>query len=447
MGSKRSHLRAVGLAGIWLLALIAGLVPSAAAQAVPDLSIDQIKITADNQFVTLNNSGAVPADLGAYELVYFNAEGKPSKTFTFTGTMGPGGYYMLSDGLASVCWQMQIEAISLGFSTTGGSLQLWHYASPSVKNLISSVAWVKTRKADTPAAALTLPSQPEAFLQRQISGEWIAVQPNAADPCVLESSTEPTTNETDELLLLPGAMPPVRFVSSVLGTSTVNRNHGKMAPVINELLPNPASPQTDADNEFIELYNPNDSGFDLSGFKLAFGSTNPKKYTFPEGTMLEPKSFKAFTSEDTSISLSNDTAQVWLLDPNEKIIGQTEPYQNAKDGQAWALNNGAWVWTLQPSPNAMNTLAAAANSAGKSTAAVLGITSGTGSAELSGAANPASAAAGQLDDAAPLHPAVLAGVGISAVGYALYEYRPDLANRYQQLRRYFRTRKALRPKS
>src|SRR5690606_4381466 len=120
------------------------------------------------------------------------------------------------------------------------------------------------------------------------------------------------------------------------------------------------------------------------------------------------------------------------------------PYASAKDGQAWALNNGSWVWTLAPSPGQMNTLTqtAAAGSSTKTTAAVLGITnttSGAASSVVASTANPA-----QLDDAAPLHPGVLAGVGLAAVGYAVYEYRHDMANRLFQFRRYLRNRRAVR---
>src|SRR5690606_12301847 len=105
---------------------------------------------------------------------------------------------------------------------------------------------------------------------------------------------------------------------------------------------------------------------------------------------LGPKEVKAFTSGDTSISLSNTEAQVWLLDPNEKVVSQSEPYSKAKDGQAWALNNGAWTWSSQPTPNEMNAMTpgGGSDSKSKTAAAVLGIstndsgTAGGSSAEL-----------------------------------------------------------------
>lgn len=48
-------------------------------------------------------------------------------------------------------------------------------------------------------------------------------------------------------------------------------NVGLKPPQLSEFLPNPGSPQTDANDEYIELYNPNDKRFDLSGYALEVG--------------------------------------------------------------------------------------------------------------------------------------------------------------------------------
>ena len=55
---------------------------------------------------------------------------------------------------------------------------------------------------------------------------------------------------------------------------------GLSAPQISELLPNPAGTGNDATDEFIELYNPNDQPFDLSGFVLQTGLTTPATTPF-----------------------------------------------------------------------------------------------------------------------------------------------------------------------
>lgn len=458
---KRAYIR------LWVVGLVINLSVPLASAAVrvsaqateASLFVSSFKVTSSSgQFVELHNSGTEPIDMGQVQLAYYNhydvQKATSSKLVSLSGTLPAGGYYLVNDSTMNLCYQTMAASASLSFSSTAGLVQVHRLqqstAGGSISStVIDSVAWSKTA---TPYAQ-TLPANANTFLLRQWAeqeaphasgGTWLSVQPSIDDPCVYESIL--TADPTDQdFTLLPGSLPPIRYVAAPATGAAVNRNIGMMAPVINELLPNPASPQTDAADEFIELYNPNTTSFDLTGFKLAFGSTNPRSYSFPEGTVLPPGSFTAFTSADTSISLSNSEAQTWLLDPAGQIVSQSEPYRDADDGQAWVLENGTWRWTAVPTPNELNAITQEAGASQERTAAVLGIsdTSGGLGTATANQSNPAGGAPTQ-DDAAPLHPAVLAGVGMLAVGYGLYEYRHDLGNRIFQLRRYLRLRRALR---
>lgn len=444
--------------GVMLLGLLVLHVPKIQAVSdTPQLSISRFRMSTAGQFFELHNQAdslISKETLSRVQLAYYNhydlSKATSSKFVSLTGSLPAQGRYLINDSSVALCYQAVVASASLGFSTTNGMVQLLYIqqsyiGGPFESTVLDSVAWAKSSVAGYPEVLVTPKTHDESFLQKEQSG-WEEYWPSDENPCQYVSVDDPLTPivDDDRFVFLGSTLPPVRYQAAVReGSGKVNRNVGKMAPVINEILPNPASPQTDADDEFIELYNPNDSVFDLSGFKLAFGSTSPRKYTFPEGTVLQPKEFKAFTSGDTSISLSNTQAQVWLLDPNEQVIAQSEPYTKAKDGQSWALDNGAWVWTSRVTPNEMNTIspAAGANSKDKNAAAVLGITdtgSGSGGSSTATGSNP-----GQLDDSTPLHPYTLAVVGLAAVGYALYEYRHDIGNRLFQLRRYVRHRRAL----
>jgi hypothetical protein len=422
-----------------------GIVPKVtAADSAVSLIIDQIKITSDDQFVRLRNVGTGSIALSDYELIYLNSDNKPTKTLTFSGTVPKDGYFMLDDSQLSICYQMLLDSVSLGFSTTAGTLQLWHYVSPSMKVLESSVGWIKTRKSDTPAAIQTLPTQATGFLQRQWpvptapAAEWIGVQPSTTDPCVLLQISDNKPAPSDVIRLTPGFVPPVNTVTVPEGY-VAPKNIDMLAPVLNELLPNPGSPQTDGDDEFFELYNPNDTGFDLGGYKIIYGSgTTPHTYTFPESTSLEPKSYTAFYSDSTSVSLSNSSGQVWLTDPNGTIISQTEPYGKAEDNQAWSLANGTWGWMTTATPGKPNDGSVIGVSSSKD--AKSNTVGATGTVKGVSTSKPSTSAAQDLDDAAPLHPLVLAGIGIAAVGYAVYEYRHDIANRFFKIRRHLRMR-------
>lgn len=451
--------RVVGLVIILSVPLANAAVRVSAQTLEPDLLVSSFKVTSSSgQFFELYNNGTEPVDMAQVQLAYYNhydvQKATSSKLVSLSGSLAPGGYYLVNDSAVNLCYQTMVASASLSFSSTAGLVQV-HRLSQSeaggpISSVISdSVAWSKS----TVPSIQTLPSNQAAFLKREWpdeitktsgGGVWLSVQPSSTDPCVLISvaSSEPLSTD---FALLPGTLPEVRYVPAASSETAVNRNVGKMAPVVNELLPNPKSPQTDAADEYVELYNPNDSVFDLAGFSLAFGSSSPRTYTFPEGSLLKPKAFTAFTSGDTSISLSNGEAQVWLLDTRGTVVSQSEAYRDAEDGQAWALDNGTWRWTAVPTPNEMNAISQNASASAGRTAAVLGI-SDTPANSAGTTAGPAAAASTNTaqDDAVPLHPTILAGVGVLALGYAVYEYRHDVGNRIFQFRRYLRLRRALR---
>lgn len=229
-------------------------------------------------------------------------------------------------------------------------------------------------------------------------------------------------------------------------------NIGLKAPMLSEFLPNPASPQTDADDEFIELYNSNDAYFDLSGYVLEVGLTTKRSYTIPSGTKIPPRTFLAFFSAQTNLALSNSGSQVALVDPLGRTLVQSEAYGTAKDGQAWVFAGGIWQWTTKPTPNATNVVSTpvvkSKSTAKKSTMVA------TTSANKPGTTTTISGSSSEEDikndavlaaaTSTPLHPGVLALVAVFAVLYGAYEYRRDVANRIYQFRTNRATRRALR---
>jgi hypothetical protein len=313
--------------------------------------------------------------------------------------------------------------------------------------------WVTTSSlGPTPGAA-------NAQNPQRSNAELQAEEPTVLAPFISlpEDNCMPTPPPDDGSgsLQPPADQPPATIEDTSTGTTTTLPNAGTaeptlpaadiglVAPQITEVLPNPAPPQTDTHDEFIELYNSNTTAFDLSGFTLEVGLTTKHHYAFPAGTLLQPKSFVAYFSNDTKLSLSNTAGQVWLLDPFGTTIAQTMQYDTAKDGQAWALANGSWYWTSKPTPNAANVIAAASTASATTskkttTASAKKTTASTSSSKTTKAAKAASdtATSAASDVAAdnPLHPAVLAIIGGFALLYGAYEYRQDLAHKLYQLR-------------
>lgn len=450
-----------------IIVLVYGLLPYHRLHALTpgssaSILIGQIKITSSNgQFVSLYNNTGADIDMSTVQLAYYNyydltsAKLTSSRYIPLSGKLASHNYYMVSDGALTICYKMMVNAQSLGFSSTAGTLQVTQNGPSTV---LDSVAWSKTA-VTTPSGVQTLPTSTAGFLQRAwvdsvtktANDPWISVTPSATDVCDLQaqlaaSSTPaaPVANTTPQKVTTVSATPPDRTDTS---------NVGLVAPELTELFPNPATPQSDDTDEFIELYNPNDSVFNLAGYRLEAGTSYSRGYTFATGS-LQPKSYTAFTIVMTNLQLSNSEGQVRLLDPSGTTISETPGYEDAPDGESWSLIADSWQWSDTPTPNAVN-LPSADVTTTKSTATTTTpakttktTTAKKSTAKVAGAStttpSSGSGSASQLDDATPLHPLILAGVGAAAVAYAIYEYRKDVANRIFQLRRYFRNRRAVR---
>ena len=77
-----------------------------------------------------------------------------------------------------------------------------------------------------------------------------------------------------------------------------------LPPKITELYPDPAAPETDADDEFVELFNPNPVDMTLTNFKLQTGSTFSHSFSL-SGVTIPAGRYLALKSSDTSLALSN----------------------------------------------------------------------------------------------------------------------------------------------
>jgi len=416
--------------------------------------------------------------MSKYQLQYFNnydlGKATSSKLIGLSGIVPPHGYYMVNDGALTLCYQLMVDSVSLGLSSTAGLVEVlaFNQASPggsATPTLEDYVGWSKTAA----SGVQTLPSNTSAFLQRQPTdnsynpavnspgaGSWQSVQPDPANPCKLVGMTAGSgTIQTGLGELLPSSEPPATILAadgddpasnSTAVSGLPAADIGLMAPKITELLPNPNGTGNDASDEFIELYNPNAAAFDLSGFSLQVGTTSLHTYKFAAGTRLPPNGFTAFYSTTTHLSLSNTGGQVKLLDPFGNSIAATDSYRTAKNGQAWALANGKWYWTTKLTPGAANVINQPPV-AGKKAATK---TSGSGKAAASKSAAKAKAVkaaktlAGKNSaepSTTPIHLRALALVAVAALLYGAYEYRADLANRVYQLRSYLRAGWANRP--
>jgi hypothetical protein len=446
---------------LFLMLLGIPLPKVSAAWAPGDLTIIELKMTG-TESVVVENTSTAPINLQNYLIEYFN-KAIPASLAIPTSTqqlpnisLGPQQSLLLNSDNAATCGAAAVANSGFSLSDTSGQIAIMRVDSQADGSLNyrlqDHVSWTSSASAADLLKVPSNTSDPQAVWYRKlVDGSWQQAELNGCS--VLLAMVAPSSGPTFSQWA-SGQEPPATFVPAGAGIDGQNsliplNDTGLGAPIITELLPNPAEPQSDSEDEFIELYNPNDSIFDLTGFKLEIGSSTKHFYTFPEGSMLAPKGFTAFFSVDTGLSLVNSGGQVWLLDPIGSTISQTKPYGTAKDGQAWALANGDWYWTANPTPNSSNIISlplstqslslGSPNKTAKAASSKAKTTKSSAKAAKKIKSTPTKAAQPFTStvsaNATPIHPAVLAGVGAVALLYALYEYRLDLANRFYKFRR------------
>ncbi|MCL4386933.1 MAG: lamin tail domain-containing protein [Patescibacteria group bacterium] len=128
---------------------------------------------------------------------------------------------------------------------------------------------------------------------------------------------------------------------------------------LNELMPDPATPKTDLNDEWIELFNSNNHSVDLSGAILRDTVGTVHEFIIPKGTEVGPGGYAVFYSSATDISLNNDGDMIEFLDKSRNIIDKTPNYGKAKTGLSYALFEEGWDWTRNPSPMAENSFLSA----------------------------------------------------------------------------------------
>jgi hypothetical protein len=327
-----------------------------------------------------------------------------------------------------------------------------------------------------PIPGIAAGATPGVASQRLLPADTIAVSTRASltpfaivgcavsAPTGTEAGSEiPTSNEVEEPAPLPGSQNESDTTSNTpTGTGPLQseapgtEGPALSSPLITEVLPNPSPPQTDEDDEFIELYNPNEQTFDISGYSLEVGITTKYHYVFAQGTRLPAAGYMTFYADITGLSIANGGGQVRLLNMQGGVVGQSEVYTAAKEGQAWALINGAWQWTDSPTPNALNVAStapiskvaaaqkpgsavkmakvASAKAATKSKAVTPKSSKSKSAAEKKITADTVQHVAALEPSKGSLHLGVVATIGIFAILYGAYEYRSDLANKFHQLR-------------
>lgn len=411
---------------LWTLCLL----PLKTIAAIDPLVISRVivgtKTSASDEVVAIYNNSDTTINISGLALDYKSATGKD---WTTRGTVPTGTQLAAWHEFILASLQPADGKLSAGMAQTGGNLRL----AANDKTTLDQLAW---GTGDSPVGQSVAAPK---------TSEQITRLPIGSGPQLQDTGN----NQAD-------------FANQLIdGSQTTSPNSQPVSPTnpqisglslqLTELLPDPVSPQTDSNDEFVELYNPNDTAVSLAGWKLRDGGG--KVFTFG-GISLAPQQYFAIYSKQTKISLNNSGDTITLLDPSGAEIDSTPNYGNAKAGLSWGLTEDGWTWTISPTPNDLNsaalppTINSTKNSSSKSTSSSKSKQTSKSSPKTSKTkAVPTSSLAASGEDPATTASTyniwswLLIGAGVITIGYGAYEYRPEIKAAYAKFRAKLPTRR------
>jgi hypothetical protein len=397
---------------LYLQGVAGAVVPSV---VIVEVQTESVSL-ASEEFIAIANNSTSTVSIVGWRLQYFSASTtnftSPTRTIVLSGALEPG---------------QQFIAASTGYKTADAKV----FFTPTLSSAGGHVRLVSgngTSEYEHDRFGWGTAVLPEGTAANLVAKD-ITYKRRRTGTIFID-----TNNNRNDFLVTDTATP----VSSVLLGAT------GLKILITELLPDPVSPLSDASDEYIELYNPGNGVMSLAGYTLQTGTNYSYTYTFKNET-LPANGYIVFYSAATNLSLSNTAGGARLLGPDQNVIAESAKYDKAPTGKSWQLYGGSWSWGEQSAGYA-NTLVFAADTNPSSSTTKTTTTkavkpkaaakSTTTKAVTAGATTTKQAY--QEPDTStsslPANPLVLAGVGVVAVVYMIYEYRQDIANKFRRRR-------------
>lgn len=432
--------------------------------------------TTGQEFIELKNISTAAVDISGWKLQYISSTGnlataKYFVTFPTSTVIYPGGFLLITpdtylpDSAPKITYE--INSSFSGMASTGATVRL----VDAINVVVDTVGWGTKITTLSESELALAPADGMSIQRKVVDGQTVDSDNNKNDFESLTTPTPQTENPTPIADTPPDDeedTPPVPDESqpedttqpedtpSIEEPATIPTETTADTPAVpteqpillNELFIDPISPLTDANDEWVELYNPGTTDQDLVGYTVYAGETYSYHHTFANGVIVPAGGYVVITSKDTSIALSNSGGKVKVVSPSGAIYDETS-YQTAEAGEAWAKDSsGVWLWTTTPTQGSINIIttsipiavvAKAAATAKKASTKAATTTAKTTAAKTT----KVKAAATTQDEQETLVPAptplplwLLALLGVLAVLYSGYEYRFDIANKVYQLKKY-----------
>ncbi len=383
--------------------------------------------SASDEFVEIYNNSDQTVDIGGWSLYYKSSTGKTwskKATIADSSSVASHDFWLFSSVIAGD------THFASGFSESGGNIQLRN----KVGEVQEQFAWGTGDSPLGQPATVAQGGQSMYRLYDEVTHQMANTDNNFSD---FDVANNPS----------PSAVP----VVEVLEPDPSPRAYPVLK--LTELFPDPVTPQTDAADEFIEIYNPSNEVVGLDGWKLRDDSG---KEFIVKAKTIPAQGYLALNITETGITLNNTGDTITLINPNGDELDQSADYGNAKAGMSWSLINGEWDWATAPTPGTVNATvfvepedfspagvvtkvkqtaikkpvaqkASTAKSAKQKVSKVAASKTGTGSN---------SKVNGQIQDQTSggnWWTWLLIALGVGTIGYGIYEYRSEIQLFFKKL--------------
>ncbi len=189
-------------------------------------------------------------------------------------------------------------------------------------------------------------------------------QPNrASQPTAVPATKTPKPTATSKPTTTPRATAKPKLSKAKPTTQpTIGLKTNYPQLQINEIMPAPRATDWNADgehnsnDEWIELYNPNNYQVDLMGWQLDDqADAGSRPWRLPTGMSIAAHGYVVIFASQSKLSLTNTGEAVRLIQPNG-VIADTISYAKLDVDQSWGRHPTSQQWQLfaQPSPNQAN---------------------------------------------------------------------------------------------
>lgn len=417
----------------FILAFIVAVIlaPATTLAANDDAGLPSLRITevylgspssGSDEYVVVTNLGSAPIDIKGLSIEYKSATGK---TWSTKAQVAESRELAPYADLTFAVTRTHDYELKSGMSQTAGNVRL----QAGDGNTLDQLAW---GNGDSPEGhAAPAPKAGESLVR---------ICDEAARTC------QDSDDNVVDFQIVSVDVPAGKGASnSGAGSSDATLGDESADLEITELFPDPVSPQTDSKDEFVEIYNGGVGSANLSGWKLVDAGGHVTKLS----GSLAAGSYMAIYAPQSKLSLNNDGDTLSLVSPAGVTVMTTPNYGKAKAGKSFGATVAGWGWLSDPTPGGANSSLSADQSADsttttkkatatKSTKKTTSAKAKTKSPTLAKTASMsgkdgAMGVQDTLSSSLPW-PWLLAGLGVIAVGYGAYEYRPEILSFYTKCR-------------